>query len=184
MPDMTIAEAARVLGYSADTIRRGVVKGAGPLAELLRDAGRKTNEGQWIVCLSDDQIARHRKPGISQPMPPQGPPAYAGPSQPPALESNGTENAEEVLRERIVGLEQRLADRDAEIVRIRTDLAQHNNVHRAQLAEQADKHRAERVELLAGAAAERERLLTLLERATVRPGLLERLLAVVLPHRS
>jgi hypothetical protein len=170
MPDMTIAEAARVLGYSADTIRRGVVKGAGPLAGLLRDAGRKTNEGQWIVCLSDDQIARYRKPGIGQPELPQGPPAYASLSQPLASESNGTGGVEDVLRERIAGLEQRLADRDAEIARLRTDLAHQNDAHRAQLATQADKHRAE--------------LLALLERATVRPGLLERLLAVVLPNRS
>src|SRR3954447_15022298 len=82
---LTIAEAALALGYSADTIRRGVVKGTGPLGDLLRDAGRKTNEG-WIISLTDEQIARHRKVSISQPMPPQGMPAYASQTQPePAL---------------------------------------------------------------------------------------------------
>ena len=75
---LTIAEAALALGYSADTIRRGVVKGTGPLADLLRDAGRKTNEG-WIISLTDEQIAHHRKTGISQPTPPQAPPAHAKP---------------------------------------------------------------------------------------------------------
>lgn len=170
MPDMTITEAARRLGYSVDTIRRGVVKGAGPLATLLRDAGRKTNQGHWRVCLSDDQIARHRKPSISQPGLPQVPPAYAGPSQPPSPESNRRGEGEGVLRERIAGLEQRLADRDAETARLRSDLAHQAEAHRAQLAAQADKHRAE--------------LLALLERAAVRPGLLERLLTVVLPNRS
>src|SRR3954449_7693148 len=62
---LTIAEAAVVLGYSADTIRRGVVRGTGPLGDLLRDAGRKTNEG-WMIWLTDEQIGRYRKlAGIS-----------------------------------------------------------------------------------------------------------------------
>ena len=100
---LTIAEAALALGYSADTIRRGVVRGTGPLADLLRDAGRKTNEG-WIISLTDEQIARHRKVSISQPMPPQGTPAYARLDQPEPTVPVSTGQHEEVLRERLAGL--------------------------------------------------------------------------------
>jgi hypothetical protein len=115
---LTIAEAALALGYSPDTVRRGVVKGTGPLAALLRDAGRKGNEGQWLISLSDEQIARHRKPaGVSQPMLPQAPPAYASISPPEPADPASIGQHEEVLRERLTGLERRLADRDAEVAR-------------------------------------------------------------------
>jgi hypothetical protein len=178
MPDMTITEAAQALEYSADTIRRGVVKGTGPLSELLRDAGRKGNDGQWIVRLSDEQIAQHRKASISQPMPPQAPPAYASvtPAEPADQASIGREDA--VLIERIAGLEQRLADRDAEISRQAEEVAR----IRTEMAERDAAHRIERAELLASAAAERERLLAMLERATVRPGVIERLVAIIRPR--
>jgi chromosome segregation ATPase len=61
MPDMSIADAARALGYSVDTVRRGVVKGVGPLADLLRDAGRRQQDGQWLVTLTAQQIEGNRK---------------------------------------------------------------------------------------------------------------------------
>jgi glutamine synthetase len=77
-----------------------------------------------------------------------------------------------VLEQELTGLKQRLADRDAEIDRIRT-----------KLDEQEAAHRAEREKMLASAAAERERLLELLERATVRPGLIERLVTMIRPNR-
>jgi hypothetical protein len=177
---LTIAEAALALGYSADTIRRGVVKGTGPLANLLRDAGRKGKEGQWLISLSDEQIARHRKPaGISQPTPPQAPPAYARISSPEPADPASIGQHEEVLRERLAGLERRLADRDAEIARQEEEVAR----LRAEMAERDTAHRVERAEMLANAAAERDRLLGLLERATVRPGVIERLLAAIRPNR-
>jgi hypothetical protein len=180
MPDMTITEAAQALKYSADTIRRGVVKGTGPLSELLRDAGRKGNDGQWIVRLSDEQIEQHRRAGISQPMPPQAPPAYASvtpaePAEPPSIGQH-----EGVLIERIAGLEKRIADRDAEIDRQAEEISR----LRAEMAERDASHRAERAEMAASAAAERERILGLLERATVRPSVIERLLAIFRPNRS
>ena len=52
------------------------------------------------------------------------------------------------------------------------------------MADQDAAHRAERAEMAASAAAERERLLLLLERATVRPSVIERLLAAIRPSRS
>jgi hypothetical protein len=173
---LTIAEAALALGYSADTIRRGVVRGTGPLADLLRDAGRKTNEG-WIISLTDEQIARHRKVSISQPTPPQGTPAYARLDQPEPTVPVSTGQHEEVLRERLAGLERRLADRDAEIAR----QAEENTRLRLEMADQDAAHRAERAEMAASASAERERLLLLLERATVRPSVIERLLSFLRP---
>jgi cell division septum initiation protein DivIVA len=179
MPDMTIAETAQALGYSADTIRRGVVKGAGPLAELLRDAGRKGNDGQWIVRLSDEQIAQHRKPAsVSQPTPPQATPAYASPSSPEPADQSSIGQHEGVLLERIAGLERRLADRDTEMARQADEVAR----IRTEMAERDAAHRVERAELLASAAAERERLLAMLERATERPpSVVERLLAIIRP---
>ena len=75
-----------------------------------------------------------------------------------------------VLEQELSGLKQRLADRDAEIDRFRTHLA-----------DQDATHRAERSEMLASAEAERERLLGLLERATVRPGLIVWLVAMIRP---
>ena len=78
-----------------------------------------------------------------------------------------------VLEQEIAGLKERLSDRDAEIDRIR-----------AQLASQDAAHRVERSELLIAAAAERERLLGLLERASVRPGIIERLLTAIRPNRQ
>jgi hypothetical protein len=176
---LTIAEAALVLGYSADTIRRGVVKGAGPLADLLRDAGRKTNEG-WIISLTDEQIAQHRKPASAgQPMPPQAPPAYASIGSPEPIEPPSIGQHEEVLRERLAGLERRLGDRDAEVARQVEEVGR----LRAEMTERDAAHRAERAEILANAAAERDRLLSLLERATVRPSVTERLLAAIRPNR-
>src|SRR4051794_12366169 len=178
---LTIAEAALALGYSADTVRRGVVKGTGPLADLLRDAGRKGNEGQWLISLSDEQIAHNRNPaGVGQPMPPQAPPAYASPRPPEPADPASIGQHEEVLRERLAGLERRLADRDAEIARQVEEVAR----LRAEIADQDAAHRAERAEMAASAAAERERLLLLLERATVRPSVIERLLAIIRPSRS
>jgi hypothetical protein len=178
---LTIAEAALALGYSADTVRRGVVKGTGPLAALLRDAGRKGNEGQWLISLSDEQIARHRKPaGVGQPMPPQAPPAYASISSAETAAPASMGQHEEVLRERLAGLERRLADRDAEIAR----QAEENTRLKLEMADQDAAHRGERAEMAASATAERERLLLLLEWATVRPGVIERLLAIIRPSRS
>lgn len=178
---LTIAEAALALGYSADTVRRGVVKGTGPLAELLRDAGRKGNEGQWLISLSDEQIARHRKPaGVGQHMPAQAPPAYASISSAEPAASVSIGQHEEVLRERLAGLERRLVDRDAEIARQVDEVGR----LRAEMAERDAVHRTERTEILANAAVERERLLGLLERATVRPSVIERLLAFIQPNRS
>jgi hypothetical protein len=146
------------LGYSADTIRRGVFKGTGPLGDLLRDSGRKTNEG-WIISLTDEQIAQHHKPvSIGQPTPPQEPPAYASLSSPEPTMPASIRQHEEVLRERLAGLERRLADRDAEIAR----QAEENTRLRAEMADQDAAHRAERAEMAASAAAERERLLLLL----------------------
>jgi hypothetical protein len=156
---LTIAEAALALGYSADTVRRGVVKGTGPLAALLRDAGRKGNEGQWLISLSDEQIARHRKPaGVSQPMLPQAPPAYASISPPEPADPASIGQHEEVLRERLAGLERRLADRDAEVARQVEEIGR----LRAEMTERDAAHRVERAEMLANAAAERDRLLGLL----------------------
>src|SRR3954471_6943684 len=176
---LTIAEAALALGYSADTIRRGVVKGTGPLGDLLRDSGRKTNEG-WIILLTDEQIAHHRKPAsISQPMPPQAPPAYASISSPEPADPASVGQHKEVLRERLAGLERRLADRDAEIARQVEEVAR----LRAEMTERDTAHRAERAEMLANAATERDRLLGLLERATVRPSVIERLLAAIRQNR-
>jgi hypothetical protein len=167
------------LGYSADTIRRGIVKGTGPLGDLLCDSGRKTNEG-WIISLSDEQIARYRKPaGVSQPMPPQAPPAYASVSSAETASPASIGQHEEVLRERLAGLERRLADRDAEIAR----QAEENKRLRLEMADQDAAHRAERAEMAASAAAERGRLL-LLERGTARPSVIERLLAIIRPSRS
>jgi hypothetical protein len=51
------------------------------------------------------------------------------------------------------------------------------------MTERDAAHRAERAEILANAAAERDRLLGLLERATVRPGVIERLLTAIRPNR-
>jgi hypothetical protein len=182
MPDMTIAETAQAFGYSVDTIRRGVVKGTGPLSELLRDAGKKGNDGQWLVSLTDEQIALNRKASMSQPTPPQAPPAYASPSlpEPTVPASIGQHKDVPVLLERISGLEKRLDDRDAEIARKAAEVER----LRTQVAEWDAAHRVERGELLAAAAAERERLLGLLERTTVRPGVVERLLALLRPHRT
>jgi hypothetical protein len=177
---LTIAEAALALGYSADTVRRGVVKGTGPLAALLRDAGRKGNEGQWLISLSDEQIARHRKPaGISQPTPPQASPAYASIGSAETASPVSIGQHEEVLRERLAGLERRLADRDAEVARQVEEIGR----LRAEMTERDAAHRVERAEMLANAAAERDRLLGLLERATVRPGVIERLLTAIRPNR-
>jgi hypothetical protein len=177
---LTIAEAALALGYSADTVRRGVVKGTGPLAALLRDAGRKGNEGQWLISLSDEQIARHRKPaGISQPTPLQAPPAYASMGSAETASPVSIGQHEEVLRERLAGLERRLADRDAEVARQVEEIGR----LRAEMTERDAAHRVERAEMLANAAAERDRLLGLLERATVRPGVIERLLTAIRPNR-
>ncbi len=177
---LTIAEAALALGYSADTVRRGVVKGTGPLADLLRDAGRKGNEGQWLISLSDEQIARHRKPAsIGWPMLAQAPPAYASTSSPELAYPASVGQQEEVLRERLAGLERRLADRDAEIARQVEEVGR----LRAEMTERDAAHRAERAEMAANAAVERERLLGLLERATVRPSVIERLLTIIRPNR-
>jgi excisionase family DNA binding protein len=77
-----------------------------------------------------------------------------------------------VLKQELADLKQRLAERDAEIDRVRS-----------LLVNQEAAHRAERTEMLTSAAAERERLLGLLERATVRPSMLERLMALIRPNR-
>ena len=61
MPDLSIAEAAQVLGYSTDTVRRGLTKGTGPLGRVLKDAGRRMNDGRWIVSLMPAEIERHRR---------------------------------------------------------------------------------------------------------------------------
>src|SRR3954452_25295073 len=106
MPDMTIVEAARALGYSDDTIRRGVLKGVGPLGSLLRDAGRKSNDGQWIISLTPEQIAQHKRPcvGVSQPEPAVDTVTDAG-----------------VGNSLIEELRARIADRDQQIEQIRQD---------------------------------------------------------------
>ena len=77
-----------------------------------------------------------------------------------------------VLKQELADLKQRLAERDTEIDRVRS-----------LLVDQEAAHRAERTEMLTSAAAERERLLGLLERATVRPGMLERLMAIIRLNR-
>jgi membrane protein involved in colicin uptake len=111
---------------------------------------------------------------------PQAPPAYASISSPEPADPASIGQHEEVLRERLAGLERRLADRDAEIAR----QAEENTRLRLEMADQDAAHRAERAEMAASAAAERERLLLLLERATVRPSVIERLLAIIRPSRS
>ena len=80
MPDLTLAEAAKALGFSVDTVRRGVTRGTGPLSDLLRDAGRRTNSGQWVITLSDTQIIQHRQI-IGQHRPATNTVAYAGADQ-------------------------------------------------------------------------------------------------------
>jgi hypothetical protein len=71
---MTVLQAAEALGVSDDTIRRGLA-GKGPLAELLRDAGRRDNSGRWMIELTAADVERHRTPHprLRQPTPPEAP---------------------------------------------------------------------------------------------------------------
>jgi hypothetical protein len=76
---MTVLQAAEALGVSDDTIRRGLA-GKGPLAELLRDAGRRDNSGRWLIELTAAEVERHRTPlprlrQLTPPEAPQVPPA-------------------------------------------------------------------------------------------------------------
>jgi hypothetical protein len=66
---------------------------------------------------------------------------------------------------------------------LRTELARQADAQRVAVADQTDKRRTEYAEMLASAVAEREKLLDLVKRATVRSGLLERLLALIWPNR-
>jgi hypothetical protein len=71
---MTVLQAAEALRVSDDTIRRGLT-GKGPLAELLRDAGRRDNTGRWMIELTAAEVERHRTPHprLRQPTPPEAP---------------------------------------------------------------------------------------------------------------
>src|SRR3954469_23472124 len=71
---MTVLQAAEALRVSDDTIRRGLA-GKGPLAELLRDAGRRDNSGRWMIELTAADVERHRTPHsrLRQPTPPETP---------------------------------------------------------------------------------------------------------------
>src|SRR5215217_6797708 len=71
---MTVLQAAEALRVSDDTIRRGLA-GKGPLAELLRDAGRRDNSGRWMIELTAAEVERHRTPlpRHRQPTPPEAP---------------------------------------------------------------------------------------------------------------
>src|SRR4051812_43334785 len=71
---MTVLQAAEALRVSDDTIRRGLA-GKGPLAELLRDAGRRDNTGRWTIELTAAEVERHRMPlpRLRQLTPPETP---------------------------------------------------------------------------------------------------------------
>jgi hypothetical protein len=71
---VTVLQAAEALRVSDDTIRRGLA-GKGPLAELLRDAGRRDNTGRWTIELTAAEVERHRSPlpRIRQPTLPEVP---------------------------------------------------------------------------------------------------------------
>jgi hypothetical protein len=74
-----------------------------------------------------------------------------------------------------------IARQTEEVTRLRSEMNERVAALQAQLAERDAAHRAERAEMQANAATERERLLGLLERATVRPGVVERLLSLLRP---
>src|SRR3954466_15319525 len=71
---ITVLRAAGARGVSGATIRRGLA-GKGPLAELLRDAGRRDNSGRWMIELTAVDVERHRTPHprLRQPTPPETP---------------------------------------------------------------------------------------------------------------
>jgi hypothetical protein len=143
-PWLTIAEAARRLGVSRQAVSNRIKRGT--------LTTRTSNRGVLVripPALPDATVASTVDDDFAQPLLEPLPQRVA------------------VLEQKLAGLKQRLEDRDVEVDRIRT-----------QLADQGAAHRAERSEMLANAAAERERLLGLLEKTTVRPGVIERLAAI------
>jgi hypothetical protein len=164
---LTVLEAAEALGVSDDTIRRGL-SGTGPLADLLRDAGHRANDGRWIIELTAEAIERHRAPTRRQRL------QHTAPDLPPASQAE----AEVVrLRERVDALRsaaeaaaaahreelERLAAghsgelarlqaaHAAEVGRLRADL-DHERTERRAEAERAAAERAKLMDALATAA--------------------------------
>jgi hypothetical protein len=131
---LTVLEAAEALGVSDDTIRRGL-EGKGPLAELLRDAGRRGNDGRWIIELASEAIEQNRTIPRRQRL------QLTPPNLPPALSAE-TEIAR--LKERVDAL--RSAAEAAEAA------------HRAELQRLTDAHTAELQRLREVHSAELERL--------------------------
>lgn len=147
---MTIAEAARALGYSVDTVRRGVTKGTGPLGGLLRDAGRRDNSGQWTVSLTPAQITQHKK-RLDQD-------SQHRPATIAAAQASPDDALVQELRRHMARLE---ADLDRE----RRDHAADRQRLLDQL-DQLDQHQAEH-------QAERRQLLDMLSDLVRRPGRME-----------
>jgi vacuolar-type H+-ATPase subunit I/STV1 len=160
---LTVAEAAEALAVSDDTIRRGLA-GAGPLADLLRDAGHRDNTGRWVIELTAEEIERHRSIRRRQPTPPQGPLAAPAEAELPRLRErldamrSAAESASGAHKEEI----QRLAEghqaelarlaaaHAAELGRIRADL-DHERAERRVEAERAAEEQAALVAALSDA---------------------------------
>jgi hypothetical protein len=142
---MTVAEAAEALAVSDDTIRRGLA-GTGPLADLLRDAGRRDNAGRWVIELSAEQVERNRSARRRQPTQPQEP--LTSPAEAELIR----------LRERLDALR---SAADAASGAHKEEIQRLVEGHRAELERQAaaierERERADQQEARA-TAAERER---------------------------
>jgi hypothetical protein len=153
---LTVAEAAEALAVSDDTIRRGL-HGKGPLADLLRDAGRPDNTGRWIIELTAEAIQQNRAHRRGQPTPSELTPAPPAESELAWLRAqlgslrSAAEAASGAHREEIqrlvaghqAELERQAAAHTAELGRVRDDLAHERQARR----EEADRSTLERTKL-------------------------------------
>lgn len=157
----TIKEAARVLDYSTDAIYKAINTGQGALAEALRGRWQRDNKKRLVIYLDDETVqSARRQPMERDEMPPLPPPSSAD-------------------QRLIDSLSERLADRDAQIVEMRT------RAEKAEEKAEAERARSDRLigEERARADAERARLTAVIEGqqreitrlAQPQPGLLARL---------
>lgn len=154
---MTVLQAAEALRVSDDTIRRGLA-GKGPLAELLRDAGRRDNTGRWMIELTAVEVERHRSPlpRLRQLTP-------LGTPQALLAEANMTSlrDLADTLR---ISAEAAAAAHAAELERVQAAYAAELNRLRADI----DHERAERLAERQAAVAERDAAATDIARERAR----------------
>lgn len=150
----SVKAAAKLLGYSTDALYKAFNTGQGTLAEALSGRWQRDNRTRKVmVYLDDETILSARRHQTDQP------------EAPPPLP---TSSADHRL---IVSLEDRIADRDAQIADLRTRLerAETTMTQERERAERATMAERERADRIAGeAAAERGRLLAMLEEAQRR----------------